>query len=97
MTDELAVSDPELASILGVFNRLAWGEAIPAASATRRPVSPAASGRGARGFGWRRHDPARIGAASGGSGTANAFSRNETGEIYTQTWPGRHAGRQAQA
>jgi hypothetical protein len=39
MADELAASDPELASILGVFNRLAWGEAIPAASATRRPVS----------------------------------------------------------
>jgi hypothetical protein len=38
---------------------------------------PAASGRGARGLGRQRHDPAHIGAASGGSGTANAFSRNE--------------------
>jgi hypothetical protein len=27
---ELAASAPELASILGVFNRLAWGEAMPA-------------------------------------------------------------------
>ena len=37
----------------------------------------AASGRGGGGFGGQRHDRARIGAASGGSGTANAFSRNE--------------------
>jgi hypothetical protein len=30
IADELAVSDPKPASILGIFNRLAWGEAMPA-------------------------------------------------------------------
>ena len=33
---------------------------------------------GARGFRRQRHDSAHIGVPSGGSGTANAFSRNET-------------------
>ena len=41
------------------------------------PGQPTASGRSAGGFGRQRHDPAHIGAAPGGSGTANAFSRNE--------------------
>ena len=38
----------------------------------------AAPGRGAHGFGRQCHDSVHIGVASGGSGTANAFSRNET-------------------
>ena len=42
------------------------------------PRQSAAPGRGAGGFGRQRHDCAHIGVASGGSGTANAFSRNET-------------------
>jgi hypothetical protein len=37
----------------------------------------AAPGRGARGFRRQRHGPAHTGAVPGGSGTANAFSRNE--------------------
>ena len=41
------------------------------------PGQAAASGRGAGGFRRERHDSAHIGGASGGSGTANAFSRNE--------------------
>jgi hypothetical protein len=41
------------------------------------PRQPAAPGRGAGGFGGQRHDPSHIGAAPGGSGTANAFSTNE--------------------
>ena len=41
------------------------------------PGQPAAAGRGAGGFRWQRHGGSHIGAAPGGSGTANAFSRNE--------------------
>ena len=45
---------------------------------SQNPVGQSAtSGRGARGFRRERHDSAHIGAAPGGSGTANAFSRNE--------------------
>ena len=38
-------------------------------------VRPRPGGSG--GFGGQCHDPSHIGEASGGSGTANAFSRNE--------------------
>jgi len=41
------------------------------------PAEPAAPWRGACGFRRQRHDWAHIGAAPGGNGTANAFSRNE--------------------
>ena len=41
------------------------------------PGQPAASGRGARGFGRERHEPSHIGVVPGGSGTVNAFSRYE--------------------
>jgi hypothetical protein len=41
IADELAVSDPKLASIFGVFNRLAWGEEMPA----RQPPVSGSVGR----------------------------------------------------
>ena len=51
---------------------------VPApTTSTRRPVSPAAPGCGAGGFGRQGHDPAHVGVVPGGSGTVNAFSRNE--------------------
>ena len=42
IADELAASDPKLASILSVFNRLTWGEELPIrqdADKRRRPES----------------------------------------------------------
>ena len=57
IADELAASDPELASILGVFNRLAWGEAMPA---RQPPVARSVGGVRARSP-WLRLAASRFG------------------------------------
>ena len=38
IADELAASDPKLASTLAVFNRLTWGEEMPASTSRRGPA-----------------------------------------------------------
>jgi hypothetical protein len=56
--------------------------ATTAAHASPPPGQPAAPGRGAGGFGRQGHDSAHIGVVPGGSGTVNAFSRNEISVYY---------------
>ena len=51
---------------------------VPApTTSTRRPVSRPRPGAVPAASAGQRHEPSHIGAAPGGSGTANAFSRNE--------------------
>ena len=65
---------PELASIPGMVNRLAWVTRCLHVSHPSLGQS-AVSGRGARGLSQQRHDS--VSAASGGSGAADAFSSTE--------------------
>ena len=57
VADELAASAPELASMFGVFNRLAWGEAMPA----RQPPVARSAGRGRARSPWLRLAASRFG------------------------------------
>jgi hypothetical protein len=54
LADELAASDPKLASTLAAFNRLTWGEEMPArqhADGIRRELGRS---RRSRGRAWKR-------------------------------------------
>jgi hypothetical protein len=50
----------------------------PAPPGGSEPEAPLADADPVPASGWLRYDSAHIGDASGGSGTSNAFSRNET-------------------